>query len=387
MWFPALSTVKHPKNHPARPQAPTPYNMIIILDDYGIDIERENASFLISKGGTKKQVSPHRVTAFHFRKPCTISTPAILLAAEFNLPLLFFNSAGRVKARLWQPHFGSHAQIRHQQMAHARHTEGLLWVKECIALKAEGQTSVLKFLANRVPAQAAAIATALTQIADWNAKLASAALAPESIRSAEAQMGRAYWEAYFAALEQYESADKRSRRPAADPLNALINYGYGMLYGEVESATLTAGLDPHIGILHREEYGKPAFVFDAIEPFRPWVDRLVAELALAGKIKSTWFEIKDEVPGPRGGPLAAEGAVVAAAPLGVELQTLDSPRAARPSPFFWLSKEGKKPYISAWYAMMMAPTLFNGKKIKRKDQIQHRLTTLGQYLFKTFSAD
>jgi CRISPR/Cas system-associated endonuclease Cas1 len=63
--------------------------MIIIIDDYGVDIERENASFLISKGETKRQISPHRVTAFHLKKPCTISSPAILLAAEFNLQSCF----------------------------------------------------------------------------------------------------------------------------------------------------------------------------------------------------------------------------------------------------------------------------------------------------------
>jgi CRISPR-associated protein Cas1 len=347
--------------------------MILVIDDYGVRIERENASFLISKGGVKKQISPHRVTAIHIRKPCSISTPAILLAAEFHLPLLFFNGAGKVKARLWQPHFGSHAQIRHAQMAYSSHEEGLAWVKEGMALKAEGQITVLKLLSNHVPSQSKAITMALEQISRWNAKLLSA-LEPEGIRAAEAQMGRCYWEAYFVALKQYEAADKRSRRPARDPLNSLINYGYGMLYGEVESATLTAGLDPHIGILHREEHGKPAFVFDAIEPFRPWVDRLVAELAMAGKIKTSWFEGSSEIAGAR------TESKVRDEPRSSESVQDDEKAAAR----FWLTKEGKKAYIPAWYAMMFEKTLFNSKRIKRKDQIQFRLTRLAQYLLKEF---
>lgn len=157
---------------------------------------------------------------------------------------------------------------------------------------------------------------------------------------AEANIGRIYWEHYFDALDQYEQADKRTRRPAKDPLNALINYGYGMLYGEVESAVLTAGLDPHIGVMHRETYNKPAFVFDAIEPFRPWIDRLVAELAISGEMKSTWFEIaKDSV---------------------------------------WLAKEGKRTFIPKWYEMILAATKFQERKIKRKDQIQFFLTDLAQ---------
>ncbi len=349
--------------------------MIITIEDYGVSIERENASFLFSKGENKRQISPHRVTAIHVRKPCNISTPAILLAAEYGLPILFFNSAGKVKARLWQAHFGSHAEIRHGQMAYSRHYAGLGWVAEGIGLKAEGQKSVLKWLANRVPSSAEAIGNAVIVIDDWQSKLANAADDRENLRSVEAQIGRIYWENYFDALEKYEAADKRSRRPASDPLNSLINYGYGMLYGEVESATLTAGLDPHIGILHREEHGKPAFVFDAIEPFRPWVDRLVAELAIGGKIKSTWFEIGARDKGLGTGlddPLVLQQ---------------DLPLDPKPLPLYWLSKEGKKAYIPAWYAMMLEPTLFSSKKIKRKDQIQYRLTTLAQYLMKDFKPE
>lgn len=40
---------------------------------------------------------------------------------------------------------------------------------------------------------------------------------------------------------------------------------YGMLYHSVETVLLRAGLDPYLPLLHRDAYGKPAFVYDFIQ--------------------------------------------------------------------------------------------------------------------------
>lgn len=88
--------------------------------------------------------------------------------------------------------------------------------------------------------------------------------------------------------------EKRSRRPALDPFNAALNYGYGMLYRVVESAAFAASLDPYMGVLHAEEYQTPTLTFDLIEPFRPWLDRLVLECFYEDRFVPAHFEPKDE---------------------------------------------------------------------------------------------
>ena len=344
--------------------------MIIIIDEYGVQLERQNASFLLSKETGQQLLSPHRVTAIHVRKPCTISSAAILLAIEHGVAILFFGNNGKVQGRTWQTNFGSHARIRHHQMALAKHHQGHGWVSKGIQAKAQAQTSVLDFLAGNIPGTSPQMQTAIQKILSLAAHPPASPASPEAIRAWEAGIARTYWEAYFGALEHFQPADKRSRRPARDPLNALLNYTYGMLYGEVETAALSAGLDPQIGILHREEYGKPAFVFDAIEPYRPWVDQLVAELALEGKINSEWFEAK-----PVDQPTATLTEAQAMED-GPERQTLDS--------HFWLSKAGKTILIPAWIGYLNATTPFEGKKASRKTQIQTAMTALAQYLLHDF---
>jgi len=82
----------------------------------------------------------------------------------------------------------------------------------------------------------------------------------------------------------------RSRRPAKDPFNAMINYLYGMLYAVVEQALFAAGLDPHLGILHTDEYDRPTLSFDLIEPFRPWIDLLIVQKIMQKEVEADFFE-------------------------------------------------------------------------------------------------
>ena len=85
----------------------------------------------------------------------------------------------------------------------------------------------------------------------------------------------------------------RSRRPAKDPFNAVLNYCYGMLYGKVEKACIIAGLDPFIGFLHTDNYNKKSLVFDLIEPFRIFAEMTAVYLFTGKKIKDEFFDVKE----------------------------------------------------------------------------------------------
>src|SRR5699024_8119722 len=83
---------------------------------------------------------------------------------------------------------------------------------------------------------------------------------------------------------------KRDRMPAKDPFNALLNYAYGMLYSKVEGALIKAGIDPYMGVFHRDDYNRPALVFDVIENYRTWMDYVVFQLAKEEAIPLEAFE-------------------------------------------------------------------------------------------------
>ncbi len=64
---------------------------------------------------------------------------------------------------------------------------------------------------------------------------------------------------------------RRSGRPASDPINACLNYVYGMLVADTIRALAACGLDPHAGFLHSSARNKPGLALDLCEEFRPVV--------------------------------------------------------------------------------------------------------------------
>ncbi|TWT64042.1 type II CRISPR-associated endonuclease Cas1 [Rubinisphaera italica] len=86
----------------------------------------------------------------------------------------------------------------------------------------------------------------------------------------EGRAARKYWTALF-------GSDFRRDRDAADH-NRLLNYGYAILRAATARAIVAAGLHPSLGLHHHNKYNAYCLADDLMEPYRPIVDRAVAEL-------------------------------------------------------------------------------------------------------------
>jgi CRISPR-associated protein Cas1 len=84
-----------------------------------------------------------------------------------------------------------------------------------------------------------------------------------------------YWPRIFAPLDFY-------RRREGDPPNNLLNYGYAILRATVARSLVGSGLLPTLGIFHRNRYNAYALADDIMEPFRPYVDRIVSDIVKEG---------------------------------------------------------------------------------------------------------
>jgi CRISPR/Cas system-associated endonuclease Cas1 len=67
-------------------------------------------------------------------------------------------------------------------------------------------------------------------------------------------------------------------RPAATPINALLNYSYGLAEIECRLAAITVGLDPGMGIVHTDKRNRDSLALDLLEAIRPLVERNVLTL-------------------------------------------------------------------------------------------------------------
>lgn len=88
---------------------------------------------------------------------------------------------------------------------------------------------------------------------------------------------------YFGAFPEMNRSglpfEGRRKHPATDPINGLLSLGYTLAMNEIRGLAEGAGMEPHLGFLHRVDYGRPSLALDLLEPFRaPLVDRLTLKL-------------------------------------------------------------------------------------------------------------
>lgn len=70
-------------------------------------------------------------------------------------------------------------------------------------------------------------------------------------------------------------------------INVLLNYGYSILRAATCRAIVSSGLLPAIGIYHHNRSNAYPLADDLMEPFRPFVDGIVYDLAMRGDVELT----------------------------------------------------------------------------------------------------
>lgn len=67
------------------------------------------------------------------------------------------------------------------------------------------------------------------------------------------------------------------------PPNNLLNYGYSILRAVVARGLVSSGLLPTLGIHHHNRYNAYCLADDIMEPYRPYVDKLVLDIISKGE--------------------------------------------------------------------------------------------------------
>ena len=97
----------------------------------------------------------------------------------------------------------------------------------------------------------------------------------------EARAASYYWKRLFTTHPHF-SRDRFGAAP-----NGLLNYGYTLLRGVVARALVGSGLLPTLGIHHHNKYNAYCLADDMMEPYRPFVDRLVLHWVAQGQEQLT----------------------------------------------------------------------------------------------------
>jgi len=277
--------------------------MNIVINSYGATLQKENNLFVITSPDGQQSFPPDVVKTISIGKAARITSDAILLAIKHQVDILFVNDQGMPEGRVWSVQYGSISNIRKAQLNFLYSPKAIYWIKELITHKIDGQVALL--LALQPPADQLRLhnifRSAINSIEDYRRKIAQVEasfisdVAP-TIRGWEGAASKKYFACLAWLMPATYAFENRNRQPATDPFNCMLNYAYGILYGKVESALIKAGIDPYVGIFHRDEYNRPALVYDVIERYRAWMDYVVISLCIAEAIPGDAFE-KNETTG------------------------------------------------------------------------------------------
>jgi len=81
-----------------------------------------------------------------------------------------------------------------------------------------------------------------------------------------------YWKMLLSGVEGFY------RHREGPPPNHLFNYGYAILRAVIARSLVASGLLPTLGIHHHNRYNAYCLADDIMEPYRPYVDRLVLDI-------------------------------------------------------------------------------------------------------------
>jgi CRISP-associated protein Cas1 len=273
--------------------------MELVLNTFGTALRVENGIFLVNHKDGKQSIDPKKVKSILISKGASISSDAALLAIENEIDVLFVEKGGKPAGRLWSIQFGSVSTIRRKQLDFLYSGKAVDWVKEVVIHKIDNQAGLLLTMDDDDLKLKNIISKTLSKLNDYKSKIQAAEglMVPDvapSLRGWEGAASKAYFYTVSELLPVEYRFEKRSQRPALDVFNCLLNYGYGILYGKVEGALIRAGIDPYAGIYHRDDYNRPALVFDVIEVFRVWVDYVVFALCTQKAIDEDCYSINHD---------------------------------------------------------------------------------------------
>ncbi|MDX9833465.1 MAG: CRISPR-associated endonuclease Cas1 [Anaerolineae bacterium] len=274
----------------------------LVVDEFGVHVGKHSERLQVMRlgEGTPSERMVVQAPLLHLEsvvvtgRGISLSADTIEACTERGIPIFFLDSMGRHYAALYSAGLTGTVMTRRAQLAAVgADLDGEALARRGVAAalafaegKIRNQANLLRYMGKyrkeAAPEAYAAVEAGACQVLAHLEELPALAGACRvgdvrfQLLGIEGRAAQQYWAAVRQVLPAELSWPGRRGRGARDAVNSALNYGYGILYGQVERALVLAGLDPYGGLVHVDRPGKPSLVLDAIEEFRQAaVDRTV----------------------------------------------------------------------------------------------------------------
>lgn len=204
-----------------------------------------------------------------------VTTQAAKACLKRRIPIAYLSRSGRCYGRLLPIERSYPRIIQHQHQL--SESDRLRCAQQLIRAKIANSRTLLMRQKRRV--KTASLAPAIDQLATLKQQV-DTTITTEQLMGVEGAAAATY----FKVLGNCISNDnftftKRTRRPPTDPANALLSFGYQLMWNHLLAIIDLWGLDPYCACLHQNSERHAVLASDLIEQFRaPIVDSLVLYL-------------------------------------------------------------------------------------------------------------
>ncbi|WP_309493158.1 CRISPR-associated endonuclease Cas1 [Candidatus Hecatella orcuttiae] len=277
----------------------------LVVDGFGKYVGRKGNRIIVKDGGSiVHQALPEELRQILVTGKGSIGFDAINFLSSNGVDIIFLNSRGQLTARL-APLEMRTVETRKEQYYAYKDARSMVLGKAFALAKIKNQYATLGTLAKRRkdtnPSSAEEIYNKREELRSKISEMEhvegkNIESVRDTVMGIEGSASALYWLGVAQVIPEEFGFKGRSGRYAPDPVNAMLNYGYGILEGEVWRAVHFAGLDPYGGFLHADRPGKPSLVLDLMEEFRQQlIDKSVIKLISRKEVAPENFTVKENV--------------------------------------------------------------------------------------------
>ena len=204
-----------------------------------------------------------------------VTTQALKACLQRQIPIAYLSRSGRCYGRLLPIERKYPRIIQHQHQL----TEGdrFRCAQQIIRAKIANSRTLLMRQKRRL--KTTVLDSAIAQLARLKQQI-DTLTTTEQLMGIEGAAAATYFKVFGHCISnQGFTFTKRTRRPPKDPVNALLSFGYQLLWNHLLAIIDLWDLDPYCGCLHQSNEKHAVLASDLIEQFRaPIADSLVLYL-------------------------------------------------------------------------------------------------------------
>jgi CRISPR-associated protein Cas1 len=244
----------------------------LVLDSNGSYLGMEKGCFTVKKRNgnvSKYPLFENEIGEVILKSGNAISTGALASMGFWGIDALIVTQKGRPVAMLKSLDDDSHVKTRICQYEALKDGRAFKIAKQFVKSKIEGQNILLRKYGLKT---------------DTSVKLRIDAIETEDLKTfrrklmhIEAKFSHFYFKQILQLIPESIRPEGRKTFKAYDGVNNLFNLAYELLAWKVHRALINAKLEPYLGFLHSEQFGKPSLVCDFQELYRYLIDDFVIQ--------------------------------------------------------------------------------------------------------------